>query len=347
MDNLSLKSMLNLGHKGPRNIYIDEGYAYIACREGNTLSIVSIEDLDKPKEVSTVSTDEVEGPYTPIVNGNYCFLTARDGNGYTAIDVSNPASPSVVHSVSDKNWEMPWDQTIQDGYAYITILESASIAIIDISNAQNMEIISSITDPRLGRPQGATLKDETLYVATDRESKIVSIDVSDPTNPTISGVLNHPHYFDGSHTICVRNNYVISSARYSNKLNSLSIHDTNDLELVDSITIPGSPRKFIIQGQTAIVGSGSGRITLVDISDPNNLKEKTNVMAPGARFPRGLFFKDGFLFVATHSGYTDGLMIFGNYNGREIFNSNSLKDKITPYNTSIRHHLSNLWSELS
>jgi hypothetical protein len=264
-------------------VALQDDTAYLACNPGGLFIV----DINNPQQLVVLSSGRFTGAASSIaVSGNYVYMAgyASGQSGLLVIDVSKPADPTQIgfFSVNDVPGQLPvyafWTVRACGSYICLTA-DSAGVLVLNVSNPANPKVETSFLAGTL-MAGGLTVDGERMYVIDDMQGLYV-LDITDPLHPEQIGEM--PTGVGGFE-------FSLMEGRERGMLltaDRLWITDpTRGLVVVD-VSDPSSPQRIghyqtpvpnwlmdiAVQGNHAyIVGRDSG-FRVVDITDPNNLRE--------------------------------------------------------------------------
>lgn len=119
---------------GPRDVYVDEGTAYVAVG-WDGLRIVDIQYPGDPREVGQYRIDG-EATADVCVRDDIAYVVGeKDDDGWlTMLDVSDPANPQEIGRYEDWEHHDPRSIALSGDYAYVASGIQGGLRIVDISN---------------------------------------------------------------------------------------------------------------------------------------------------------------------------------------------------------------------
>lgn len=264
-------------------VALQDDTAYLACNPGGLFIV----DIRNPHQPVVLSSGRFIGAASSIaISGNYVYMAgyASGQSGLLVIDVSNPSNPTQTgfFSVNDVpgQWSVYAFWTVRACGSYICVAaDSAGVLVLDVSDPANPEVVTSIL-AGTSIAQSLTVDGDRMYVVDEMQGLVV-LDISDPLHPEQIGMM--PTGVGGFE-------FSLMEGRERGMLTTpgrLWITDpTRGLVVVD-VSDPSSPQRIghyqtpvpnwlmdiAVQGNLAyIVGRDSG-FRVVDISDPDNLRE--------------------------------------------------------------------------
>lgn len=231
---------INLPHPDMGNRDIRAGDGFVYLA-GVNQPIVAVDVRDPSNPVVAGSTATFYNPKRLVYQNGFLYGTPA-GSGLQVFDVRDPGEPAFVSTV---NWPPNGQVTSLSAIGEDLLAVGRSwqgIQIVDTSNAPSFSVVGSIG----GFPQDASASDGdtvyTLYYSNNHQSGAVlrAIDVSDPTTPVEVGQYSWPPA---------------------------------------TLWVGGGTLSMAGPGLVA-VGLEPGRVSLLDVSDPADIRELTTLPSP-------------------------------------------------------------------
>ena len=218
-----------------RQITVENGYLYAACRESGAWVV----DVRDPSDIKVVTRfDTVELATGIDVAGDVLFLGTRQ-NGVEFVDVSDPANPT--HIRMEKTHESQ-SVTYRDGILYSGEWGAHCITVMDAHDMSTLKTLKTVN--LKGHGDGVWTLGNYLYAATghhladdsvpkeQREGNghgLEILDISDPVNPKPVGRVGFDHLYVRSLDFwtprpCSDGNYVL----VADSFNGLYVVDSQD-----------------------------------------------------------------------------------------------------------------------
>ncbi|PLX25235.1 hypothetical protein C0580_03030 [Candidatus Parcubacteria bacterium] len=270
-------------------------YAYVA----NGLGGLFIYDVSDPANPTYVSDIDTGLAYNIKVYGDYVYVA--DSSVIDIVDVSTKSSPSIVNTISDTGGPndfviqgttmyVAWDQSGCSGYC-----ADGWIIAYDITDPLNPSEIASTAN------LGEYLKD--IYVEGDYlyasqsfwDSGDWSLTWYDISNPSAITQVNFTAATNEyTYGLAVVGQYVFMA----NSTDGVHVFSTSTDSLVHTYNTAGNAVDLAINGDTMYIAEQNSSIFDVDISNPLSISFNGTHSSTAAK---GVFFKDGYLYVADNS----------------------------------------------
>lgn len=241
--------------------FVDDGYMYIS----NTTNGLTILNVSDPNNITLASNLPLSPNPNPVstsgvqIIGNIAYIVDTS-NGVYSVDISDPLNPVILDFFAGGSRDL-----IINGNTLYIMSNNSGLTAIDISNPSNMTQLWTSTS------------------VTNFESfKIFG-------NYLYAGAISGIHIYDLSNqsylTQITTTNYVgsfccIGDVLYAQSLiNYISAYDlSNPAQPVHiaNITIPQA-RQVVCLDDCILIPSESNGITVVDVSDPNNMSIIENI----------------------------------------------------------------------
>ncbi len=261
-----------------RNIFIHDNMLYIEgagnCEESGTILFIDVSDPGQPSIVSTYSLPGIvlSGRFAP---GKFIFTSIDETQNYIdnlrIIDISDPNSPTILSDFITKT--KGHVNYVNGDHVYVGDID-IGLEIINIADPQNPVTVGTFYNGWNGVEYQMG---NFLYFRIMGLGQLFFINVSDPT----LGI----HLFEEMTSIDRVDDFSISNntacAVYGD-----SNSDTERIHIID-ISDPDEPKDLgksalpsgyyyscmvSHQGDTAVLGSERGLLTILNISDPTDIK---------------------------------------------------------------------------
>jgi hypothetical protein len=316
---------------------VSGGFAYIAD-EANGLVIM---DVDPPEETSIVTTVPVDDEANGVIyNDGYVYVFDYKV-GVQVVDVDPVESASIVHTVPTANGgylKTAWDGEIVGNTIFIAHGEKFSV--VDITDPLTATEIGTLEYPGDYTTDIAISGNYALL--PDWDSGFKAIDISDPSMPTIAGyeyspgsstdiavsgnfafagngwsvpmilditdpasayVLFVPNGFPSTFQVAPYLDEYMVGTRSSDGIYIADINPPSMTFLADEI--PGFYAFDIdIEGDYAYLASGPNGISVVNLTDPNNIFIEATAPLTSSN-AIGVAYSNGYAYLACDSGGID------------------------------------------
>ncbi|NDC96419.1 hypothetical protein EB077_14030, partial [bacterium] len=234
---------------GPRSVYVQGRYAYVANLSSNTLQILDVSNPASPVSVGTVSTGSQ--PISVYVQGRYAYVANSGSNTLQIFDVSNPASPVSVGTVATING--PISVYVQGRYAYITNQGTNTLQIIDTGSVYIQQLeVGGIETATLQTRGNATVNGDQAVVGGLTVGQSLQVSGNLGVSSSSASLFNRP-----------TNGDVIQIASGGSVQGSISVSGST----VSYNAFTGSHYGLFAPGSTATRGE------LVDLTGTNQYKQ--------------------------------------------------------------------------
>jgi len=207
--------------------------------------------------------------------------------GLRVVDISNPHNPQIIGSAYTGGHS--FGVSVSGTYAYIA--DGASgFRVVDISNPANPQLVSGVMTPP--DAMGIEISGTYAYVAVGGSGMVV-IDIINPLSPQIISTVNTPGV---SRRISVKGSYAYVADGYS--LQVINIANPQHPIITSSVAMSGWAYDVAILGQYAYIATSMSGMSIVNITDPENLQVVGGVSEPIERDARGVYVSDTILCIA-------------------------------------------------
>lgn len=276
IDNAYQESVIKYTGETAKTVLVDEGYLYVAFREGGT-KIFSLADPANPVLVATYENLEMDNPTWALSSnlkkvGNILYVGEKMG-GLVALDVSDPTSPVELDRVLVPNESYPKEVQgidVSGNYAFVAN-PWKGLAVIDISDPVAMEVVAAYNKPEGCYPGvwDVAINGDYAYILAQQYGVQV-LDISDPTNPTFvtEYLMEDGRASSGDSPpadLLFYSNYLL----VANGLDGISIFDITDQEILNfimKIDTLGFVTSLEVEGSLLYYGDGASGIGVFDLS---------------------------------------------------------------------------------
>ena len=275
----------NLELAGPRAVFVQGDYAYVAADTDDGFQVIDISDPNSPVGVGQLTDGAnlaLDRPFSLFVQGNYAYVTSLNEDGLQVIDISDPTNPVGVGRLTDTaalELNGALGVFVQGNYAYVASFIDDGLQVIDISDPTNPTGVGQLTDGgnlELDGARSVFVQGNYAYVAANTDDGLQVIDISDPTNPTGVGQLTDGGSLElnGAISVFVQGNYAYVAANADDGFQVIDISDPTNPTGVGQLTNGGGvvlngATGVFVQGNYAYVSSEiSDVLQVIDISDP-------------------------------------------------------------------------------
>lgn len=213
---------------GPRNIWVDGNYAYVASHSGGFV-VVDVTDPSTPNTVATL--DLGTWVYDVVVVGNYAYA-CEFFSGVYCIDISTPSNPTIVTSyqITDAG-----SRALSFGTNYLVLVHYTNgVYKFDISTPNTITLLGSATTNGEPRDVVVDASSNLAYVA-DYNGGADIWDVSGTGNPTLTG----EYTMNRCRAVAYLNNYLYAGSEEGN-MDIIDVSTPANPTLVSSYTSIGA-----------------------------------------------------------------------------------------------------------
>nr|BFD62475.1 hypothetical protein BdHM001_11560 [Bdellovibrio sp. HM001] len=229
------------------------------------LTVVDISNPESPAITSSWSHPRLFGATRLEISGNHAYIGEVPSYGISILDISNPSSPQflVKKFSSFSNFWGVSNLAVQGGHLFV--VGNSKLSAVSLSDLNNIDIVGSVS----GAVQGLSISGNYAYSCNG--SALSIIDISNPVGLSLTS------FSDPSLNTC-KDVEVVGNRAYV-------ITTTNKSLVILDISTPTSPSvlgsithatrlsdltSLEVSGNYAYAVSGTGDLTLIDISVPAN-----------------------------------------------------------------------------
>jgi hypothetical protein len=265
---------------GPRSISISGNYAYVACSESNSLSIVDLSIPNQPRAGGIIVDGDggarLDRATSVVVSDTLAFVVSAGSKALEIIDVSNPKKPvhvsALVNGDGGAILETPYALAVSGTNAFVSNIESNVIEIIDVSDPHHPTHKGSIGTGPI--PYSLAARGDYLYVLIS--TSLIVVDVSNPTAPSIVSSIQNVSY--GGVSLFIDGNFAYISSTFTNSIEIVDISDPHLMKHTGTAGGGGHPNAITVSGDYAFVCAiGDNALAVVDVTDRSSPQFLTSI----------------------------------------------------------------------
>ncbi|HVK46684.1 MAG TPA: hypothetical protein VM488_02540, partial [Pseudobacter sp.] len=277
----------------PEDILVQNGFAYVPCRDGNNVAIIDCRNPAKPVLAHSLKDKDILDAFSVAITGNYLYVLSMTNHMVSVYTINDPYKPLKAASISvgGQGNYLPFyrsDYTrlrkivIKDGYAYVTHSSESKVYILDVRKPASPVIVSSF---HTGDGAFAALVNKNvLYLAGyGPGSSVIAVDVSDKTKPVITAKLIDSVTMKGSCALAIHGNHLYMTAYNASQVWSFDISDPLLPKAVQSVNDPGmrGPGRIAFYGNKAFVlNSVSNSVAMLEMQPDGRMQVKGFLLHP-------------------------------------------------------------------
>lgn len=268
-----LESQIDVGTSAG-DVWIDDGFAYVARFGDRGVSIVDVRDPENPQIASIYNTQATDGTWDAKAADGFAYL-APQWSGYSLVilDVSDPYSPQLVTS-----WSHPRATSAHNVWidvsrqiVYLASNTTGEVEVVDVSDPYNPVHIGSFGSFS-GFIHDVIVVGDLLY-ASFLEGGLYLGSVAASPVPTLLGYVDYPSAFTHNAWPTADGAYVLTTDEYTGA--SIRVWDVrNPLQIVQVasyIKNPiATPHNVLVRNRYAFIAYYTEGLVVLDISDPEN-----------------------------------------------------------------------------
>lgn len=261
--------------RGVEDVHLVGDLAYLPCREGQRLTVVSVQDPTRPVILGTFTHPELDQVAGFALDGTTAFLGSHHNHTLMTVDVSDPANMKFLGKVQLGPEDGPkgiYKVAYRDGYCYVALNQSKSLYVGDVRDRRNPAVAGNVqVTTEDDGAFGVYLRGRHALVGTvfGRNNRLAVVDISDPGKPRLISSLVHPVISQAMGQFA-GNRFVTASW----ERHAVVVYDVSDpaSPLIEGVLVDerlGNPNRLAISGDFACMPDSVGHgIALADISDP-------------------------------------------------------------------------------
>jgi len=243
-DSSNLKLISNFECENAIALAIDNNIAYVAD-SGSGVKIVTISDLNNPVQISQIPLDNVTDI---IVNENYIFVSDLT-QGLLIYEISDPLRPVLFDNVSMDGASA---LTLNNGIIYLTDKEGFK-TVESFTTGRSFVIAEYQSD---GKAYNLTYIDNSLYLS-DHSNGVKIVDVSSPTDSDSFSVTQELTTSYAESVVAYGSKLLIADGEGGISLGNITYSEdgSQQIELQDSIDLPGITKSLVVYNNTAYIAA--------------------------------------------------------------------------------------------
>lgn len=257
--------------RGVEDVHLEGNTVFLPCREGERLTVCTIEDPENPKVLSTFTHQEL-GPAAGLAfHDGRAYVTSQSNGKLLVIDASDPTSLHLLGDVAIGDGPL-YKVAYRGGYCYVAHQGGKRLAVVDVQDPRRPVVVSSVTvTAGNDGPFSVTLHGDIALIGTifGTQNRLSVVSIEQPQSPRLVNELVGPRVGHASGEISGSLFYAVNWAE-----NAFLVIDVSDITrprvvaaLVDERL--GKPNRCVLAGNRAYLPMVEGHgIAVVDISDP-------------------------------------------------------------------------------
>ena len=262
--------------RGVEDVHIVDGYMYLPCREGQRLTVCSMEDPVNPNIVSSFTHPDLAHAAGFAINGDTVYLASHGNQRLLVIDASNRTDLRLLGSVklgaSDKG--SLYKVAYRDGHCYVAHQSDKRLYVVDVREPSHPTVVGSVAvTAEDDGPFSVLLRGDYALVGTifGSRNRLAVVDIANPAEPRLVTEVFDPSIGQVSGEIVGDLYYAVNWDTNAFLVFDLSNPTAPKLmaKLVDKRL--GKPNRCVVMGARAYLPMVQGDgVAVVDISDPMN-----------------------------------------------------------------------------
>ncbi len=299
--------------RGIEDVHLEGNFAYLPCREGKRLTIVSIKDPTHPKVISSFTHAELGQAAGFAINGNTLYLASQGSQRLLVIDATDKSAPRLLGSVviGQPGQGLLYKVAYRDGHCYVANQSAKKLFVVNVRNPSQPVVVGSVAvTTEDDGPFSILLRDHYALVGTifGRRNRLAVVDIKSPVEPRL---VTQVFGAEVGHT----SGEVVGNLFFAVNwdVNALLVFDVADpanpslqARLVDQRL--GEPNRCVVAGDRAYLPMIQREgVAVVDIADPMKPRFLTAFQDPIMKKTYGAAVRGDLLFVVAREG--NSLMI--------------------------------------
>ena len=295
--------------RGIEDVYLDGDRAFLPCREGQRLTVCSVQDPTQLRILGTFTHPDLDQVAGFALDGNTAYLASNENHQLLVVDVTDPANMKLLGKVIIGPADGPkwlYKVAYRDGYCYVALQQAKRLYVVDVRDKTQPKVVSDVvvTTDNDG-PFSVMLRDQHALVGTlfGRNNRLAVVNIQDPLQPRLVGTLLGPDVCQVSGKMIGDRYFAVCWDRNSFLVVNIADVTKPRLEgkLVDERL--GKPNRCEIVGDRAYLPMvQGGGISIVDLSNPIEPRFVTTFSHPVLKKTYGIAARGDLLFVGAREG---------------------------------------------
>jgi hypothetical protein len=273
-------------------VAVNNNTAYVADSTFG-VRLIDISDSTNPVEIGQISVSDISDI---LIDNNYIFVS-NFSHGLLIYEVSDPSKPVLFDNVKIKGASA---LTFYEGIIYLT--DNIGFKTVkSFTTGRSFVIAEYQTD---GNAYDLTFLDHSLYLS-DHRNGVKIVDVSNPTDSSSFKLTEELDTSYAESVVSYGSRLIIADGAGGIVLGSISnLEDgSQQIELEESIDLPGITKSLTIHGDTAYIAAREEGMHLLDLET----REINSVFTGGS--VQEITVTDEYIYIADGAG---GLKIYNN-----------------------------------
>jgi choice-of-anchor B domain-containing protein len=309
------ESQLDMG-TAVGDVWVDEGFAYVARFGDNGVSIVDVRDPTDPQPASVYDSPETAGTWDVKAARGFAYVAPQySGYGLVILDVSDPFSPQLVTNYSHPRVTSTHNVWVDEerSVVYLASNTTGEVEVVDVSDPADPLHLGSF-GAFSGDIHDVVVRNDILY-ASFLDGGLYLGSVAGSPVPTFLGSVDYPDAFTHNAWPTMDGDYVLTTDEYTGAY--IRIWDVSSPQnIVQAATYRidagTTPHNVLVRNRYAFISYYTAGLVVLDISEPENPVEVgmyDTYPGPGGGFDGawGVYPYDDHVYVSDIEG---GLFIF-------------------------------------
>lgn len=303
--------------RGVEDVHLIGDLAYLPCREGQRLTIVSVADPAQPHVLGSFTHPDLDQAAGFALQGHTAFVGSHRNHRLLCVDVTDPARMALLGQVQLGGADGPgalYKVVHRDGFCYVAVQQAKSLYVVDVREPAAPVVVGKVqvTQDDDG-PFSVHLRGQYALVGTvfgKTANRLAVVDVSNPRDPRLATFLAHPAVSQATGQF-VGNRLVTASW----ERNAVVVFNLEDplrpaIEGVLQDERLGKPNRLAMAGTLAYMPMVSGDgVAVADIADPARPRFVTRFNDPVIlKKTYGIAARGDLLFVGAREGNSLSVM---------------------------------------
>ena len=269
----------------PEDVLLNNGYAYVPCRDGNNVAVVDISKPESPSIVASIQHPDMLDVFGVSIEDNYFYAVSMSNQKLIIVDISKPEKPELISTLTiggkgdfNKNYDSYHTRlrkvTVKNGYAYVTHSNEGRLYIVDVKDARNPKILSHLETTDGGF--AVFIDGDYAYLGgCGPGDSVIVADISDKNNPKILKRIYDEKKLSCTCDFSKKGAYLFATGYGDDTFLTFDISSPENIKLVSVFTHPNmiGPGRLVIKSDEAfVINSKNDSMCSIDISNPKSPK---------------------------------------------------------------------------
>lgn len=303
--------------RGVEDVHLAGHLAYLPCREGQRLTVVSIEDAARPQVLGSFTHPDLDQAAGFALDGRTAYVGSHRNHTLLVVDVSDPGNMALRGKVQLGPADGPgslYKVAYRDGHCYVAVQQVKRLYVVDVRDQARPVVVGDVqvTEDDDG-PFSVHLRGQHALVGTvfgKATNRLAVVDISNPRDPRLVTSLRHPAISQATGQFL--GDRLVTASWERNAVVVFNLEDPLRPE-IEGVLLDerlGKPNRLAVAGHHAYMPMVSGDgIAVVDIADLRQPRFASSFVDPVTlKKTYGIAARNDLLFVGSREGNSLSVM---------------------------------------